>query len=89
VYSRAGLALLWKGLPSSRASLYSIQFSVYNLVKEGKLSMYVSPVITHKSPRLRELGLLDEGARQILRGVYPECNECAQGKLREGSGADL
>ena len=51
---------------------------MYNLVKEGKLSMYVSPVITHKSPRLRELGLLDEGARQILRGVYLECNECAQ-----------
>ena len=35
-------------------------------------------VITHTSPRLRELGLLDEGARQILRGVYPECNEWAQ-----------
>src|SRR6516225_4361923 len=46
-------------------------------------------VITPKSPRLRESGLLDEGAPEILRGAYPEPIRCAQGKLREGSRADL
>ncbi len=33
-------------------------------------------MITHTSPRLRESGLLDGCALEILRGVYPECNEC-------------
>ena len=35
-------------------------------------------VITQKSPGPGESGLPDEGARQILRGVYPERSECAQ-----------
>ena len=54
-------------------------------------------MITHMSPGRREVGLLDEGALQILRGVYPERSEWAQDdkhpgchpERSEGSLADL
>jgi hypothetical protein len=46
-------------------------------------------VITHKSPRLRESGLLDECALQILRCAQDDSQGFCHPERSEGSMADL
>src|SRR6266699_7127707 len=76
-------------LPAARIKMVKKTQSAYDTIKHGISKTWQSLVITHKSQRLRESGLLGECAPQILRCAQDDSSGLCHPERSEGSLADL